>query len=116
MENHGNEHPAGLERSMRNPVDATRRSQRKESGFMKTKVTVRFVSGREEQFEMDIWGGTSAENRLMEFSKDPTLVLQTDREIVIIPAASIETITFPLPDAAREGLALPNVRKAKRLK
>jgi hypothetical protein len=83
---------------------------------MKTKLIVRYVSGREEQFEVEFYGGTSAEDRLKEFIKNPTIVLQTEKEVVIIPATAIESIALPFPEAAGKAIALPNVRKAKRLK
>jgi hypothetical protein len=91
----------------------TRRAQESES--MNTKLIVRYVSGREEQFEVELLGGTSAEARLKEFVKNPTIVLQTEQEVVIIPATAIESITLPLAESAGEAIALPNVRKAKRL-
>jgi hypothetical protein len=84
------------------------------SSEMKTIATIRYVSGREEQFEIEMPGGTAAEDRLMAFSKDPNILLQTDAEIIIIPSTAIERITVPLP-ASWEGRDLPRVRKAKRI-
>lgn len=83
---------------------------------MNMKVVVRFVSGREEQFEMDFLGGGSAEHRLREFAKDPSLVLQIDDDVLIIPASAIECITLKLPDATERNVDLPNVRRAVRAK
>jgi hypothetical protein len=83
---------------------------------MKTKVIVRYVSGREEQFDVDVFWGGSPEGRLKEFLKNPTLVLQTEKEIVIIPATAVESITLSLPESAGQAIGLPNLRKAKRLK
>jgi hypothetical protein len=83
---------------------------------MKTRLIVRYVSGRLEEFEVELFGGQSAEGRLKEFAKDPTIVLQTDKEVVIIPATAIERITLPLPEPSSKATALPHVRKAKRLK
>ena len=82
---------------------------------MKTQVTIRYVSGREEQYEVELHGGKFVEARLKEFANNPTILLQTDDEIIIIPATAIETITLPLPDPEGTSFALPNVRKAKRL-
>jgi hypothetical protein len=82
---------------------------------MKTQVTVRYVSGREDHIEMDLWGGTMVETRLKEFAKNPTIVFQSAGEIVIIPATAIECITIPVPEEAGTKVALPNVRKAKRV-
>jgi hypothetical protein len=87
-----------------------------ESALMKTKVIVRYVSGREEQFEVELFGGPSAEARLKEFIKNPTIVLQTEKEVVIIPATAVESITLPLPESAGKAMPLPNLRKGKRLK
>ena len=82
---------------------------------MKTKVIIRYVSGREDQFEVELFEGPSAEARLKEFTKDPTIVLQTEKEVVIIPATAVESITLALPAESGKAIALPNVRKAKRL-
>jgi hypothetical protein len=49
-------------------VGATR-----ESEIMKTRVTVRYVSGREEQLEVELFGGQSAEARLRKFIKNPVI-------------------------------------------
>ncbi len=86
------------------------------SGVMKTKLIIRYISGREEQFEVELFGGPSAEARLKQFAEKPTIVLQTEKEVVIIPATAIESITFPLPELADKRMALPDVRKGKRLK
>jgi hypothetical protein len=83
---------------------------------MKTKLIVRYVSGREEQFEVELFGGPSAEARLKEFTKNPAILLQTEKEVVIIPATAIESITLPLPEPSGKAIALLDVRKAKRLK
>jgi hypothetical protein len=83
---------------------------------MNTKIIIRYVSGREEQFEVEVFGGTTAEARLREFIKNPTLVFRTEKEVVIIPATAVESITVPLTESADKGRALPEVRKARRLK
>ena len=83
---------------------------------MKTKVTIRYLSGREEKFEMELHGGKFVEARLKEFANKPTILLQTDEEIIIIPATAIESITLPMADSEEKSLALPNVRRAKRVK
>jgi len=84
--------------------------------MLNMKVVVRFVSGREEQYEMDFLGGGSAEHRLREFAKDPSLLLQIGDEVVIIPTSAIECITLKLPEADERIADLPNVRKAVRSK
>jgi hypothetical protein len=67
---------------------------------MKTRVTVRYVSSRDEQFEAELFGGQSAETRLREFIKNPTIVFQSEKEVVIIPATAIESITLPFAESA----------------
>jgi hypothetical protein len=91
-----------------------------EEPTMQGKLTVRFVSGREEQFEIEFAGGRTGEFRLQEFIKDPTLVLQTGTELILIPPHNVECLTLSLPklgqDQAQAQQALENIRKAKRLK
>jgi hypothetical protein len=83
---------------------------------METKATVRFISGREEQFEVELFGGTAAETRLKEFVRDPTIVLQTEEEIIIIPSTAVECIILPFPEFGRDTLDFQGIRKARRLK
>jgi hypothetical protein len=64
---------------------------------MKTAVTVRFISGREETYEMDLWDNTTAQARLQGFAENPKLVLQTNDEVIIIPGSAIESISIKLP-------------------
>jgi hypothetical protein len=90
--------------------------QSSEPEIMKTKLIVRYVSGREQEFEVELFGGPSAEARLKEFANRPTILLQTEKEVVIIPATAIESITLPLPESSGKAVDLPDVRKAKRLK
>jgi hypothetical protein len=77
-------------------------------------MTVRYVSSREERFEVELVGG-SAEFPFREFLKDPTLVLKTDAELIIIPAHAIESISLALPESESRQLALTNLRRATRL-
>jgi hypothetical protein len=81
---------------------------------MNAKMTVRYASGREEHFEVELLGG-GAEFPFREFLKDPTLVLKTDAELIIIPAHAIENIRFALSESEGRQLPLTNVRKATRL-
>jgi hypothetical protein len=83
---------------------------------MKASLTVRYLSGREEQFEVDFWAGTGAEARLKEFLKSPTVALQTATELVIIPGSAIESLSIALPENKQFRAALEGVRAAKRLK
>ncbi|MCI0682733.1 MAG: hypothetical protein L0Y71_11590 [Gemmataceae bacterium] len=82
---------------------------------MKTKMTVRCTSGREEHFEIDVYGsGKSAEFRFQEFVKDPTVLLRTASEVILIPAAAVECITLSLPEADSEQLSFQHIRMAER--
>ena len=84
---------------------------------MKTmKVIVRYISGREEQFEVEMYGATGAELRLKEFVQESNMVLQTDKEVIVIPSTAVECVTLLFPEGVGKELALPNVRKGKRLK
>jgi hypothetical protein len=80
-----------------------------------TIVTVRYVSGRGEKFEIDLWGGAGAKDRLQAFLKTPNVVVQTDTELIIIPGSAIECISITLPEAGESQLHLGAIRSAKRL-
>jgi hypothetical protein len=83
---------------------------------MKTPLTVRFISGREEQFEVNFWAGSGIEGRLQEFVKQPTIVLQTPTELVIIPSTAIESLSIALPEDEETKPEFKSIRVAKRLK
>jgi hypothetical protein len=83
---------------------------------MNVKMTVRYASGREDRFQVEIFGGGAAEFRLKEFAKNCTLVLKTEAELIIIPAHAIESVSFALPESGWEKRALKDLRKATRLK
>jgi hypothetical protein len=85
---------------------------------MKAVLTVRYLSGREEQFEFESWGGAGVEGRLQEFVKSPTIVLQTPDGLVIIPASAIESVLIALPEGMDEEArpTFKTIRHAKRLK
>ena len=82
---------------------------------MKAAVTVRFVSGREEKFEIELWGGTGAQARLQAFAENPTMVLQTSDEVIIIPNSAIECVSIKVPKGDSR-FALSDVRPATRIK
>jgi hypothetical protein len=82
---------------------------------MKVKLSVRYLSGREEHFELGLEGGKLAELRLKEFVKDPTVLLKTADQVIIIPSHAIECLTLTLPPLDREPTPLAGVRNAKRL-
>lgn len=63
----------------------------------RTVVTVRYVSGREERFEMEFWVGEGTQERLLDFAEKPNLLLRTGEELIIIPASAIECITIKKP-------------------
>jgi hypothetical protein len=79
-------------------------------------VSVRLLSGREEKFDVDFWGGSGAETRFKEFVNNPTIVLQLPGEVVVIPASAVESITFTTPDDTAEQIDIGNIRKAERVK
>ena len=83
---------------------------------MNAALTVRYLSGRQEQFEVEFWGGASAEGRLQEFLKSPNVVLRTATELVIIPASAIECMVIALPKDEKDKLKLESIRTAKRVK
>ena len=82
---------------------------------MKASVTVRFVSGREEKFEMELWGGTGAQARLQAFVEKPNLLLQTADELLIIPGSAIECISIKVPKGTNR-FNLADIRPATRIK
>ena len=82
---------------------------------MKTAVTVRYTSGREERFEMQFWGGAGAQARLQAFVDNPTLVLKTGDEVLIIPGSAIECISIKT-QKGDDWSSLGGLRSAKRIK
>jgi hypothetical protein len=82
---------------------------------MKASVTVRFVSGREEKFEMELWGGTGAQARLQAFVQKPNLLLQTSDEVLIIPSSAIERISIKVPKGDKR-FKLSDIRPATKIK
>jgi hypothetical protein len=82
---------------------------------MKTAVTVRFTSGREEKFEVQFWGGAGAQARLQAFVDNPTLVLKTGDELLIIPASAIECLSIKT-QKGDDWSSLGGIRTAKRIK
>jgi hypothetical protein len=83
---------------------------------MKALLTVRYLSGREDKFETDFWGGAGAEERLKEFLKSPNVVLQTATELIVIPASAIESLSIALPKDEKDRPRFESVRVAKRMK
>jgi len=82
---------------------------------MKNAVTIRFMSGREEKFEMEFWGGGGAQARFEAFLRNPTVVLQTSDEVLILPGSAIECITIKT-QKGDVWSGLRNIRQAKRIK
>ncbi len=82
---------------------------------MKTSVTVRYVSGREEKFEMEIGGGTGAQGRLQALVEKPNLLLQIGDELLVIPGSAIECISIKLPKGDRR-FGLADIHPATRIK
>jgi len=82
---------------------------------MNTTVTIRFLSGREEKFEFDLWGGVGVKARLDAFLKSPNLVMQADEELIIIPVSAIESMSIAVPEEQRGHEELSDIRAVKRL-
>ena len=85
---------------------------------MKVALTIRYLSGREERFEVEEWGGSGVEGRLQEFVKSPTVVLQTPDGVIIIPASAMECLSITWPEGmVEEDLpTFKTIRHARRLK
>jgi hypothetical protein len=83
---------------------------------MKASLTIRYISGREERFEVDFWGGAGAAARLKDFFKSPNIALQTTTELIVIPASAVESLSIALPKDGKARGALEGIRVAKRLK
>ena len=82
---------------------------------MKNWVTIRFTSGREEKFEMEFAGGAGAPARLQAFVENPTLVLKTVDEVLILPGSAIECISIKT-QKGDDWSNLADLRPAKRIK
>jgi hypothetical protein len=82
---------------------------------MKTPVTIRYVSGREERFEVELWGGSGEEARLAAFVKEPNLILHTPNELIIIPGSAVECVSITLPKGGDPAVKLSGFRSARRL-
>lgn len=85
---------------------------------MKSMVTIRFASGREEQFEMTALPGAenNPEMRIRQFLESSSFSLQTDKEVLIIPKDQIEMITVGMDRSTiLDGGALKGVRQARRI-
>ena len=80
------------------------------------RVTIRFISGREELFDVDFPLGPGAETRLHEFCKSPTVVLQTKEELIVLPSSAIEAIRFTRPPANAAQLKMESILSATRVK
>jgi hypothetical protein len=65
---------------------------------MKTTVIVRFVSGREERFEMEFWNTTRVETRLQALVEKPNLILRLSDEVLLIPGSAVECISIKIPE------------------
>jgi hypothetical protein len=83
---------------------------------MKTTLTVRFISGREEKFETDLWGGSGAQARFTDFVSNPTIVLQLETELLVIPASAIECVSLAIPEDPEDKVVVGTLRKGKRIK
>jgi hypothetical protein len=78
-------------------------------------INVRYVSGRTEKFEMELWGGAADKARLEALLKTPNFVLQTGTELIIIVGSAVECISITLPESGDGRFDLDWIRPAKRL-
>jgi hypothetical protein len=83
---------------------------------MKSKAKIRYISGREEFFEIELQGPSGTAFRLNEFVKDPNIILRDGKELIVIPGSAIECITLTLPDSNELRVELRDVQQAKRLR
>ncbi len=83
---------------------------------MKATMNIRYTSGQQEKFEIDVWAGIGAAARLQAFVNAPAILLQTDIELVIIPKTAVESISLALPKEEKAKFRLEEIRAAKRLK
>jgi hypothetical protein len=81
---------------------------------MNATLTVRYISGREERFEVEAWGGTGGKDRLETFVATPNLILQTSNELIVIPGSAVECYSFALPPDLSP-TTLEGIRHAKRI-
>jgi hypothetical protein len=82
---------------------------------MNATMTVRYVSGRSEKFEIELWVGARSKARIDAFLKTPNLVIQTDTELIFIPGSAVECVCITLPEGGDSRLDLGEIRAAKRL-
>ena len=82
---------------------------------MKTAVTIRYTSGREEKFETELLGGAGAQARMQAFVENPTVLLKTSDAVLIIPGTAIECIAIKL-QKGDDWSNFVNLRPAKRIK
>ena len=61
---------------------------------MSNVLTIRFTNGNEESFEFEPRDQPRAGSVLQEFLKHPTVALQLDDELIVIPETSIERISI----------------------
>jgi hypothetical protein len=82
---------------------------------MEIVATIRYTSGREEKFEVELIGGEDAPARLAEFANNPSLMLRTPDELIVIPAGSIECISLEVGEYFTMPTRGLEVRNARRL-
>jgi hypothetical protein len=78
-------------------------------------MTVRYVSGRSEKFEIELWGGARTKERIDALLKTPNLAISTSTELILIPGSAVECVCITLPEGGDSQLDLGEIRSAKRL-
>jgi hypothetical protein len=84
---------------------------------MKSTVTIRFNSGREERYEVESLphAEKEPEARLRMLTQSDVVTLQTDDELILIPRSAIEKISVAMPRDTLPNRELAGVRQARRL-
>jgi len=83
---------------------------------MKGIMSIRYTSGQQEKFEVDLWAGEGASARLQAFINAPAILLQTETELLIVRQSAVESISLAVPKEDKTKFRLPDIRAAKRLK
>ncbi len=84
---------------------------------MKTSVQVRFISGRIEDYEIEVLAseGATLEARLQKFMEAPYLAFRVGDELVFVPSTAIESISVVIPEEMRAEVDPASMRQATRL-
>jgi hypothetical protein len=82
---------------------------------MKTAVTIRFTSGREERFEMELWGGSGPRHACRHLWRNRLCCFEAWTKVLVIPGSAIECISLKIPKGDSR-FNLSEIRPATRIK